>query len=51
MPSWLVYSDVKISKDDIVDKSKSAYLEGARVFYFAFVGILFARRWVVHVVI
>ena len=51
MPSWLVDSEVKISRDDIVDESKSAFLEGGRVFYFAFVGFLFARRWVAHVVI
>ena len=51
MSSWLVDSGVKIRKDDIVDESKSAFLEGGRVFYFAFVGFLFAPRLVAHVVI
>ena len=51
MPSWLVDLGVKISREDVVDDSKSAFLEGGRVFYFAFVGFLFAGRWLAHVVI
>ena len=42
---------LKVRRDNTVDELESAFPEGGRVIYFAFVGFLFACQWVAHVVI
>ena len=51
MPYWFVDAKLRIIREDIVDEWESTFLEGGRVFFFAFMSLLFARRWVAHDVI